>query len=153
MNQVEDLERQMREALGVAPKKVKTTREVSNPMRGYLIVLSVRGASGPAFRFEHRSRSLSRTEAILEAEAGIHLSDSKRSLVASRLARRLRHFGFDSYGEYLDHLQRHDPDGVERQVMIECMTTNKTDFFREPHHFTFLGEVAAPLWRSARRLA
>ena len=91
-------------------------------------------------------------QAILEAEAGIHLSDSKRSLVASRLARRLRHFGFDSYGEYLDHLQRHDPDGVERQVMIECMTTNKTDFFREPHHFTFLGEVAAPLWRSARRL-
>ncbi|MCP1623843.1 hypothetical protein [Pseudomonas nitroreducens] len=68
MNQVEDLERQMREALGVAPKKVKTTREASNPMRGYLIVLSVRGANGPAFRFEHRSRSLSRTEAILEAE-------------------------------------------------------------------------------------
>ncbi|WP_367620487.1 hypothetical protein [Pseudomonas sp. CAN1] len=58
----------MREALGVAPKKVKTTREASNPMRGYLIVLSVRGPSGPAFRFEHRSRSLSRTEAILEAE-------------------------------------------------------------------------------------
>ncbi|MBK8004596.1 MAG: hypothetical protein IPK12_11845 [Gemmatimonadetes bacterium] len=91
-------------------------------------------------------------QAILEAEAGIHLSDSKRSLVASRLARRLRHFGFDSYGEYLEHLQRHDPDGVERQVMIECMTTNKTDFFREPHHFTFLGEVAAPLWRAGRRL-
>lgn len=68
MNQVEDLERQMREALGVAPKKVKTTREVSNPMRGYLIVLSVRAESGPAFRFEHRSRSLSRTEAILDAE-------------------------------------------------------------------------------------
>ncbi|WP_447749645.1 hypothetical protein [Pseudomonas nicosulfuronedens] len=68
MNQVEDLERQMREALGVAPKKTKTTREASNPMRGYLIVLSVRGQGGPAFRFEHRSRSLSRTEAILEAE-------------------------------------------------------------------------------------
>ncbi|PJI46035.1 MAG: hypothetical protein CTR55_26795 [Pseudomonas sp.] len=58
----------MREALGVAPKKAKTTREASNPMRGYLIVLSVRGEGGPAFRFEHRSRSLSRTEAILEAE-------------------------------------------------------------------------------------
>ncbi|MFV3334598.1 hypothetical protein ACNFIA_27030 [Pseudomonas sp. NY15437] len=68
MNQVEDLERQMREALGVAQKKEKTTREASNPMRGYQIVLSVRGATGPAFRFEHRSRSLSRTEAILEAE-------------------------------------------------------------------------------------
>jgi len=68
MNLAEDLERQMREALGVAPKKSKTVREASNPMRGYLIVLSVRGDGGPAFRYEHRSRSLSRTEAILQAE-------------------------------------------------------------------------------------
>lgn len=68
MNQTEDLERQMREALGVAAKRVKPALEASNPMRGYLIILSVRGDEGPAFRYEHRSRSLSRTEAILEAE-------------------------------------------------------------------------------------
>lgn len=42
----ESLEREMREALGVAPKKTKSVREVSNPMRGYLIVLSVRGEGG-----------------------------------------------------------------------------------------------------------
>ncbi len=64
----EDLERQMREALGVTPRKTKKTIEASNPMRGYLVVLSVRRQDGPAFRYEFRSRSLSRTEAILEAE-------------------------------------------------------------------------------------
>lgn len=64
----DDLERQMREALSTQPRKEKRTIEASNPMRGYLIVLSVRRQEGPAFRYEFRSRSLSRTEAILEAE-------------------------------------------------------------------------------------
>ncbi|WP_246084962.1 MULTISPECIES: hypothetical protein [Pseudomonas] len=68
MNPTDDLERQMRQALGVAPKKEKRTIEASNPMRGYLVILSVRGDGGPAFRYEHRSRSISRTEAILDAE-------------------------------------------------------------------------------------
>lgn len=64
----EDLGRQMREALGVAPKRAKPQVEASNPMRGYVVVLSVRRESGPAFRYEHCSRSMRRTEAILEAE-------------------------------------------------------------------------------------
>lgn len=64
----DDLERQMREALGVQPRKEKIKNEASNPMRGYLVVLSVRRQAGPAFRYEFRSRSLSRSEAILEAE-------------------------------------------------------------------------------------
>lgn len=68
MSESADLERQMREALGVAQPRKNPAREASNPVRGYLIVLSVRGESGPAFRFEHRSRSISKTEAILEAE-------------------------------------------------------------------------------------
>lgn len=58
----------MREALGINNRPKKKLTEASNPMRGYLIVLSVRGESGPAFRYEHRSKLLSRTEAILEAE-------------------------------------------------------------------------------------
>lgn len=68
MSESTDIERQMREALGIAPRKKKHTFEASNPMRGYHIVLSVRAAVGPAYRFEYRSRSLSKTEAILGAE-------------------------------------------------------------------------------------
>ncbi|MDT4830412.1 hypothetical protein FQZ97_638750 [compost metagenome] len=43
MNETEDLEHQMREALGVAAKRLKPSLEASNPMRGYLIILSARG--------------------------------------------------------------------------------------------------------------
>lgn len=68
MKTLDDLELQMREALGINNRPKKKLTEASNPMRGYLIVLSVRGESGPAFRYEHRSKLLSRTEAILEAE-------------------------------------------------------------------------------------
>lgn len=68
MSESTDIERQMREALGITPRKKNHTSEASNPMRGYNVVLSVRAAVGPAFRFEYRSRSLSKTEAILDAE-------------------------------------------------------------------------------------
>ncbi|MDP5542489.1 hypothetical protein Q8W87_17435 [Pseudomonas aeruginosa] len=74
MKTSEELELQMREALGIGSKPKKQPIEASNPMRGYLIVLSVRGDSGPAFRFEHRSRLLGRTEAILEAEKAARAS-------------------------------------------------------------------------------
>jgi chemotaxis protein methyltransferase CheR len=75
---------------------------------------------------------------IIYREAGISLSEAKRALVCSRLAKRLRHFGLRSHAEYLDYLATRDRDGAERQEMINCLTTNKTDFFREPHHFGFL---------------
>lgn len=81
---------------------------------------------------------------LIFQEAGISLSEAKRALVASRLARRLRHFGFTSYGQYYTYLMEHDPDGHERVEMVNCLTTNKTDFFRESHHFTFLREHVLP---------
>lgn len=81
---------------------------------------------------------------LLFQEAGISLNDAKRALVASRLARRLRDFGFTSYAQYYNYLVEQDPDGHERVQMINCLTTNKTDFFRESHHFTFLREHILP---------
>ena len=83
-------------------------------------------------------------------EAGISLSDAKRSLVCSRLSRRLRELHLATYSEYIQHLEEKDPQGTERQTMINCLTTNKTDFFREPHHFDFLCKVVFP---AARRRA
>jgi chemotaxis protein methyltransferase CheR len=77
-------------------------------------------------------------------EAGISLSESKRALVCSRLVKRLRELGLTNYAEYHDYLEFRDPDGAERQEMINCLTTNKTDFFREPHHFAFLRETVFP---------
>jgi chemotaxis protein methyltransferase CheR len=81
---------------------------------------------------------------LIYREAGISLSASKRALVCSRLAKRLRELGLATHAEYLDYLENRDPTGAERQEMINCLTTNKTDFFREPHHFDFLREVVFP---------
>lgn len=81
---------------------------------------------------------------LLYRQAGISMSDAKRALVCSRLARRLRHLHLQSHSEYLEYLETRDPQGLERQEMINCLTTNKTDFFREPHHFRFLRDVVFP---------
>ncbi len=75
---------------------------------------------------------------LVMREAGIHLTDQKRSLVEGRLAKRLRHHALGSYREYVDLLKERDADGKELLEFINCITTNKTSFFREQHHFDFL---------------
>ena len=91
---------------------------------------------------------------LIHQHTGIALSEHKRALVCSRLARRLRHYRFASYSQYYELLTQNDADGVELMEMINAITTNKTDFFREAHHFTFLAEQVFPTYRqgTARRL-
>jgi chemotaxis protein methyltransferase CheR len=86
---------------------------------------------------------------IILAEAGITLNESKHVLVQSRLTRRLRSLGLASYGEYLVYLARQPRESPERREMINCITTNKTDFFRENHHFEFLRGRVIPELRAA----
>jgi chemotaxis protein methyltransferase CheR len=81
---------------------------------------------------------------LILAEAGITLNESKRLLVQSRLARRLRNLGLPTYGDYLNFLETQPAESDERREMINCITTNKTDFFRENHHFDFLRERVIP---------
>lgn len=72
-------------------------------------------------------------------ETGICLKDSKRMLVQARLAKRLRTLGFASYGAYFEYVSQ-PAHGDERGELVNCITTNKTDFFRENHHFEFLAK-------------
>lgn len=88
-----------------------------------------------------------RLREFIHAHTGIALSDHKRALVYARLARRLRHHRLDSFADYYALLTENDPDGDELVEMINCITTNKTDFFREPHHFRFLTENVFPEMR------
>ena len=73
--------------------------------------------------------------------AGISLSDAKRILLVGRLTRRLRHYGFDSFGDYYRYLTA-DAHADELQIMVDLLTTNETYFFREPQHFDFLADFA-----------
>jgi len=73
--------------------------------------------------------------------AGITLSDTKKVLLVGRLSKRLKHFGFTSFGQYHQHVTS-GQDKAELQMMVDLLTTNETYFFREPKHFNFLGELA-----------
>ena len=87
---------------------------------------------------------------LIHLHTGIALSDHKRALVCARLARRLRHYQFTRYAQYYELLSQGDPDGAELMEMINAITTNKTDFFREAHHFQFLTERVFPEHRQKK---
>lgn len=84
---------------------------------------------------------------FIHAHTGIALSEHKKALVCSRLSKRLRHHGLQHYSDYYALLVEGDPEGAELMAMINCITTNKTDFFREPHHFRFLAEQVFPAYK------
>ncbi|MBI4516361.1 MAG: protein-glutamate O-methyltransferase CheR [Deltaproteobacteria bacterium] len=88
---------------------------------------------------------------LVVTHTGIALSASKRSLLQTRLSKRLRHLGLHSYGEYCEYLTRYDPEGVERTAFINAVTTKVTAFFRELHHFTYLKDVWLPAWFAQAR--
>ncbi|MCY0966048.1 CheR family methyltransferase [Parathalassolituus penaei] len=73
---------------------------------------------------------------------GIVLGEHKRSMVYSRIARRLRATGLGNFRDYLAYLEA-NPDS-EMENFINAITTNLTSFFREPHHFKFLEEELLP---------
>ena len=81
---------------------------------------------------------------LIYRQTGITLADNRLQLVESRLRKRLRKLGLTSYRRYFDYLQDQDSNGSEMQEMINRVTTNKTDFFREEHHFEYLQKTVFP---------
>ncbi|PPQ29302.1 CheR family methyltransferase [Rhodopila globiformis] len=81
--------------------------------------------------------------AMLRQETGISLANSKMDLVQGRLARRLRALGLGNFAQYLEIVT--DPEAAdERRQMVNALTTNLTGFFREAHHFDYLGDTILP---------
>ena len=109
-------------------------------------------ASGLGHReFRFTQRDFRQIAMMLHAEAGIHLTEVKAPLVYSRLVKRLRHLGLESFRQYCDLVARRD-ETDERAQMMAALTTNVTRFMREPHHFGHLKtHVLPPLLERARR--
>lgn len=79
---------------------------------------------------------------------GVNLTPEKSIMVASRLTKRLRHYGLKSYGEYFNLLLTDQLQG-EKQIVVDLLTTNETSFFREPWHFDYLREHVYPQYFKA----
>jgi chemotaxis protein methyltransferase CheR len=84
-----------------------------------------------------------RIAALMHADAGIDLKESKAELIYSRLAKRLRALNLNSFREYCDLVEAADC-GEERLEMLSALTTNVTRFFRERPHFDHLERQVLP---------
>ncbi|MHB8883585.1 MAG: CheR family methyltransferase [Methylovirgula sp.] len=81
---------------------------------------------------------------IVETEIGIKLPASKQIMVEGRLRKRVRALGLANLDAYAELI--FDQGGLEDEFihLVDCVTTNKTDFFREPEHFTLLARDLLP---------
>lgn len=82
--------------------------------------------------------------ALIHRETGIWLKDGKQVMLASRLSKRLRYHGMSDFAAYAAYVEKVQDGGQELAEMINCVTTNKTSFFREMHHFDFLAKTLVP---------
>lgn len=98
--------------------------------------------------FDFTARDFERVRALIHARAGIALASSKQEMVYSRLARRLRAIGMQSFADYLDALEA-APTSPEWEAFTNALTTNLTSFFREEHHFPILAEHALKAQQSS----
>jgi chemotaxis protein methyltransferase CheR len=88
--------------------------------------------------FAWTQADFTRVQRLIYQRAGISLHDGKHAMVYSRLSRRLRDTGYNSFDDYLSWLER--DDGAEWQEFVNALTTNLTAFFREQHHFVLLDQ-------------
>jgi chemotaxis protein methyltransferase CheR len=97
-------------------------------------------------RFNLTDREYEQIRRLVKENTGINLGMNKRDLVISRLSRRLRNLGLDSFSQYIQLLR--DSEATDELInMINQITTNKTEFFREKHHFDYLSEELLPRLR------
>ena len=95
-------------------------------------------------------RDLAEIAAMIYADAGIYLNETKASLVYSRLSKHIRNLGLKGFRDYCNLVS--SPAGAAaRKEMLSHLTTNFTRFFRENHHFEHLKtEVLPELLNRAR---
>ncbi len=104
-----------------------------------------------------QQKTLSETEfrkiaSYIEKNVGIKMPPEKRLMMQSRLTSRLKALQLDSFKQYIDYVfSGKDTDNHEIIMMIDAMTTNLTEFFREPQHFDFMRNVALPEYAAQGR--
>jgi chemotaxis protein methyltransferase CheR len=85
----------------------------------------------------------SRFSEFIIGQCGIKMPPSKKIMLEARLQKRLRTLGITNFREYYDHVL--GEGGRDELVhMLDAVTTNKTDFFREPVHFQYLAQTILP---------
>ncbi len=96
------------------------------------------------FRFKLTDEDFSRLSSFIYEELGIKMPYPKKIMLQGRLQKRVSDLKMASFKEYLDFV--FSKEGLEDEIikMIDLITTNKTDFFREATHFDYLTSTVLP---------
>jgi chemotaxis protein methyltransferase CheR len=116
-------------------------------------MIQAQGSGGHSAGDQDRlsQRNFQRLATFIEGYSGIKMPPTKVTMIEGRLRRRLRATGMADLKQYCDYLFEKDGLATEAIHLIDVMTTNKTEFFREPDHFRFLVEHAVPRIMSGAR--
>lgn len=98
--------------------------------------------------FEFTIEDFNYIQTLMLTETGIFLCERKESMVYGRLARQLRRIGMNNFKEYFSLVNNRKD---EKELFINALTTNKTQFFREKHHFDYLCDVLGPQWKADKK--
>lgn len=93
-------------------------------------------------------RQFRRVAAYIQAQTGIKMPANKVQMIEGRLVRRVREGGFASIDDYCEHILSGYAEDDVVDDFINAITTNKTDFFREPGHFDYLVQHILPELRA-----
>jgi chemotaxis protein methyltransferase CheR len=85
-----------------------------------------------------------RLRTLIYAQAGINLNTDKKTMLELRIKRRLKSLNLTSFSAYCEYLFGRQGQKEEMVHFLNVVTTNKTDFFREPEHFEYLAQKALP---------
>lgn len=100
----------------------------------------------PQKEYKISNTTFSLISKYFDKEYGIQLPPSKKIMVESRLQKRLRKLEIKSFSDYVDYIFGPGGDKAEMTSMVDLITTNKTDFFRESDHFDYLLHNILPKW-------
>jgi len=96
------------------------------------------------FKAELSEKDFKAFSSFIYTEFGIKMPAVKRIMLQGRLLKRIRSLNMNSYTEYKDYLFSAEGHKEEIFNFLNVVTTNKTDFFREPVHFDFLNSTVLP---------
>ncbi len=115
---------------------------------------AVRRQNGEAFqKSQLTDKDFKRFSEFIYKEVGIKLPNSKKTMIEARLQKRMRALSIPTHSQYVEFL--FSEQGMESELihLIDVVTTNTTDFFREPMHFEFLASQILPQWLAANGAA
>ncbi|MDI6716342.1 MAG: protein-glutamate O-methyltransferase [Actinomycetota bacterium] len=104
-------------------------------------------------QYKINDREFNLLRELIKELTGINLTEQKKMLVVSRLSKRLRQLGLSNFTSYYNYIMESEQGRQEIDQLINRITTNKTDFYREPHHFKCLTDICLPQIYEAHRFS